>query len=423
MSQQIVTRLLHTGSPEFDPDSGVAPVSVPTVRTSTVRFASTAVQDEVLRRRRAGERISSYGRQGMDTHRALEDAIMLLEGGTSCFLAPSGMAAISLAFLSLAGPGDHVLVVDSAYAPVRILDRSLLRRLNVEVTYYRPCAGYGPDGQPHPGIGGPASAGSTGPHEIASLIRPNTRMIYAESPGSLLFEMQDIPAISQVARSRGIPLVIDNTWGSGYLYRPLELGADVSVIAATKYLAGHSDVMLGAVVARDRDIERRIHECNYALGLTVGPDDASLVLRGMRTLHVRLAQHERNALQVARHLAQHPGIRRVWYPALESDPGHALWKRDYHGANGLLSVTLNTSDETTARRFIDALKLFGIGYSWGGYESLVSLGEQSALAQHSRWCDGNHQLVRLHVGLEAVDDLIADLDQALRAAGLDTGAA
>lgn len=414
MSHQITTRLLRTGSPEFDPDTGIAPVSVPTVRTSTVRFANMAVHDEVLRRRRAGERVPSYGRQGMETHQALEEAISLLEHGTRCLLAPSGMAAISFAFLALVKPGDHVLVVDSVYAPVRILERSMLRRLNIEVTYYRPCAGYTSSGEVDTGESAAAIS------EIGALIRPNTSMIYAESPGSLLFEMQDIPALARLARHHNIPLVIDNTWGSGLLYQPLELGADVSVIAATKYLAGHSDVMMGAVVVRDAELASRLHECHYALGLSVGADDASLVLRGTRTLHVRLSEHERNALRVAEFLQQQPGIKRVWYPALESDPGYRLWKRDCKGANGLLSVTLDTRDEAVARRFVDSLALFGIGYSWGGYESLVSLVESSALAQHSRWCDEGYWLARLHIGLEAVDDLIADIAQAMHAAGLRT---
>lgn len=397
MSQHITTKLLHTGTPAFDADTGVAPVNVPTVRTSTVRFANTSAYYDVFKRKKAGERIPSYGRQGMDTHHALQDAINLLEGGNACFLAPSGVAAISLAFLTLVSPGDHVLVVDSVYGPVRKLDESLLQRLGVQLTYYRPDADQA---------------------ALAALIQPNTRFIYAESPGSLLFEMQDIPALAQLAHQHQLLLVVDNTWGSGYLYRPLQLGADISVVAATKYLAGHSDVMMGATVVRDPALAARMHDTHYALGLTVGADDASLALRGVRTMPVRLAQHQRNAMQVAQFLVGQPGVKRVWYPALPDDPGYALWKRDCFGANGLLSLTLNTTEHAVACRFVDALTLFGIGFSWGGYESLVSLVEPSELAWHSMWRDGNHRLVRLHIGLEDADDLIADLNQALNTAGL-----
>lgn len=395
MTRHLDTQLLHTGSPAFDPDTGVAPVNVPTVRTSTVRFASTDAFAQVMQRRRAGERIPSYGRQGMATHQALQDAIALLEGGSRCFLTPSGVSAISLAFLALVKPGDHVLVPDSVYGPVRKLDRSILRRLGIDVEYYPP--------------GAAAS-------DIR--LRPNTRLLYIESPGSLLFEMQDLPALASLARAQGATVVADNTWGAGYLYRPLALGADISVVAATKYIAGHSDVMMGAVVAADAELAARLDDTHYALGLTVGADEASLALRGMRTLPVRLAQHQRNLEAVLPFLARHPGVARLWCPAWPEDPGHELWRRDCQGANGLLSISLNTTDVMAARRFVDALALFGIGYSWGGYESLVSLVEPADLAAHSAYA-GSQPVVRLHIGLEHADDLIADLRQAFAAAGLE----
>lgn len=395
MNRHLDTRLLHTGTPDFDVDTGVAPVNVPTVRTSTVRFADTAAYAEVVRRKRAGERIPSYGRQGMDTHQALEDAMCLLEGGSRCFLAPSGVAAISFACLALLSAGEHILVADSAYAPVRKVDSSLLRRMGIDVTYFSPDAG-----------------------DLESLIRPNTRVIYAEAPGSLLFEMQDLPALARVAAAHELLLVADNTWGSGYLYRPLELGADVSVIAATKYVGGHSDLMMGTVVVKDAALAARMHATYYALGLTIGADDASLALRGVRTMPVRLAQHERNALRVADFLAGQPAVSRVWYPALAQDPGHALWKRDCHGANGLLSITLGKASRDDAARFVDALELFGIGFSWGGYESLVTLVDIDELKPHSAWTQGDRPLIRLHIGLESADDLIADLEQAFAAAGI-----
>lgn len=398
MSRHLDTRLLHTGTPDFDADTRIAPVNVPTVRTSTVRFADTAAYGEVFRRKAAGERIPSYGRQGMDTHHALEDALCLLEGGTRCFLAPSGASAAAFACLALLSAGDHALITDSVYAPVRKIDSTVLQRMGVEVTYY------------------PADA-----TDLTALIRPNTKLIYAETPGSLLFEMQDMPALARLAHEHGLLLVADNTWGSGYLYRPLELGADVSVVAATKYIGGHSDLMMGAVVVKDAALGARMHATHYALGLTIGADDASLALRGVRTLPVRLAQHERNALQVASFLQQHPAVSRVWCPALAEDPGHALWQRDCHGTNGLLSISLAGASRAAAQAFVDALTLFGIGFSWGGYESLVTLVEPGELAPHSAWKEGDTPLVRLHIGLESADDLVADLAQAFAAAGLGQG--
>lgn len=396
MSRHLDTQLLHTGSPEYAANTGVAPVNVPTVRTSTVRFASMAAFDQVMQRKRAGERIPSYGRQGMDTHQALEDAISLLEGAERCFLAPSGVAAISLALLALLSPGDHALVPDSVYGPVRKLHHSVLQRMNITVTYY----------PPH------ASAA-----ELAGMVRPETRVLYVESPGSLLFEMQDLPALVQLARQHGIRVVADNTWGSGYLYQPLALGADVSVVAATKYIAGHSDVMMGAVLTRDDDLGRLMADTHYALGQTVGADDASLALRGVRTLPVRLAQHERNLQLVLGFLEDHPAVARLWCPAWPHDPGHALWRRDCRGANGLLSVSLNTTSQEQARRFVDALTLYSIGFSWGGYESLVSLVDPAELAVHSAYA-GSQPVVRLHIGLEDPRDLIADLEHAFGVAGL-----
>ncbi len=387
------TRLLHAGRPAPSATTGVAPVNVPTVRTSTVRFASTEAYRDVFRRRAAGERIPSYGRQGMDTHQALEDALCLLEGGERCFLAPSGVAAISFAMLALLSPGDHVLVTDSVYGPVRKLDSSLLQRLGIEVTYFRPDAA-----------------------DLAAQLRPNTRVVYAEAPGSLLFEMHDLPALARLAHEHGALLVADNTWGTGHLYPALDLGADVSVVAATKYVSGHSDVMMGAVIVRDAALGKRLHDTYYALGLTVGADDASLALRGIRTLPVRLAQHERHALDVARHLAAHPAVSRVYCPALPEDPGHALWQRDCLGTNGLLSFSLADADHARACRIVDALTLFGIGFSWGGYESLVQLVEAGDLVGHSAWQEADRPLLRLHIGLEHPADLIADLDQALAVA-------
>ncbi|KAF1042678.1 MAG: Cystathionine beta-lyase [Herbaspirillum frisingense] len=392
MSRHIDTELIHAGSPPFH--GGAAPVNVPVVRTSTVRFAGTAEYDSIHERRAAGENIASYGRHGLETHRALETAINALEGGTRCFLTPSGLSAITLTFLALLSPGDHALVSDSVYSPLRRVDQQLLRRLGIDLSYFSP-----------------------GRDRVEDLIRPQTRLLYVESPGSLLYEVLDLPALAQLARRRGIVLATDNTWGSGYLYRPLQLGAHISVLAATKYISGHSDVMQGAVVVGDDELAVRIAQASDNLGLAISADDAYLSLRGIRTLPVRLAQHQANALQVAHFLQAHPRVGRVFYPALPSDPGHALWQRDFSGANGLLSFSLREDDADLARRFVDALELFAIGASWGGYESLVQLAAPARLHEHSYFTE-RRPVVRLHVGLENANDLVDDLSRAFQKAAV-----
>jgi len=390
-SEALATRIIHAGSPPFV--DGTAPVNVPVERTSTVRHASTAAQHDVHARRKAGENVASYGRHGSQTHRALEDALLALEGGVRAFLVPSGLSAISLTFLALLSPGDHVIVTDSIYAPVRRLDAALLQRLGIDLSYVDPSSG--------------------GPEVLEAAIRPHTRLIYTESPGSLLYEIYDLHAVARVARRHDIVVATDNTWASGILFRPLDAGADVSVLAATKYVAGHSDVMIGAVIARTDAVAARIATTHDVLGLTVGADDAYLALRGVRTLPVRMAQHQRNATRVAQWLQTQPGVGQVFYPALTDDPGHALWKRDFKGANGLVSFVLEGADAHAAERVADALQLFAIGASWGGYESLVTVVAPERLADHAQW-NGAGAVLRLHVGLEDVDDLIADLAQALQ---------
>jgi cystathionine beta-lyase len=251
--------------------------------------------------------------------------------------------------------------------------------------------------------------------QLEAAIRPHTRLIYTESPGSLLYEIYDLPAIARVARRHDIVLATDNTWASGILFRPLDAGADISVLAATKYVAGHSDVLLGAVIARTDAVAARIAAAHDVLGLTIGADDAYLALRGMRTLPVRMAQHQRNATRVAQWLQTQPGVGRVYYPALPDDPGHALWKRDFKGANGLVSFVLEGADVRAAEHVADALRLFAIGASWGGYESLVAVVAPERLDDHAQWNQAG-AVLRLHVGLEDADDLIADLAQALQRA-------
>ncbi|PPA72749.1 cystathionine beta-lyase [Achromobacter spanius] len=385
----VQTRLVHAGSPALT--QGAGPVNVPVVRTSTVRFADTATQAALNQQRAAGDRVATYGRHGLDTHQALEEAVALLEGGYRTVLAPSGLAAITLVLLATLAPGDHALVADSVYSPVRKVDKSLLARYGIEVEYFSP-----------------------GQDALEPLIRPSTRLLYLESPSSLLFEVLDLPALAATARRHGLWVAADNTWSGGLYYQPLALGAHISIQAATKYLAGHSDVMMGVVTVDSAELAQRIGATYDALGLSVGADDAYLTLRGLRTLDVRLARHQVNALAVAQYLATHPDVSRVFHPALPDDPGHALWRRDFSGASGLVSFAFDHPDPTAASRFIDALQYFSIGASWGGYESLALEAAPQRLAEHSLWkqVPGQQSVVRLHIGLENPQDLIGDLERA-----------
>lgn len=387
-----LTAVLHTGTPALQ--QGTAPVNVPVVRTSTVRFANCAALHEHHHRRSSGERVASYGRHGMDTHRALEDAVTALEGGHQAFLTPSGLSAITLVLLALLSPGDHALVADSVYSPVRRVDTTLLQRLGITLEYF-----------------------SASQDDLAQKIRPNTKLLYLESPSSLLYEVLDLPALAAVARQHGIPVATDNTWSGGWFYQPLKLGANISIQAATKYIAGHSDVMQGIVVVDSAQLAHKVATTYEALGLTVSADDAYLALRGLRTLPVRLAQHQRNATAVAQWLQTQPQVSHVFYPALPSDPGHALWQRDFSGASGLVSFAFHDHiAPSAAEAFVDALHWFALGASWGGYESLVLLCAAERLREHSIW-QGHQTVVRLHIGLEDPRDLMADLAQALRATG------
>jgi cystathionine beta-lyase len=391
LDDRLLTRVLHAGSPPFA--DGVAPVNVPVVRTSTVRFEDNTARESLQHRREAGEQVGTYGRHGMATHRALEAAIGELEGASHVVLAPSGLSAVSLVFVALLSPGDHVLVQDSVYGPVRERVEPLLTRLGVSFSYFSAS-----DGVPE------------------SLVREETRLVYVESPSSFLYEVVDLPALSAFAHEHGLLLAADNTWGAGLLYRPLALGADIAIQATTKYLGGHSDLMQGAVSTSNPALARTLRDTHEALGLSVGADDAYLALRGIRTLAVRLAQHGRNALEVGEYLqTERQAVERVFHPALPDDPGHALWRRDFKGSNGLVSFALRKASREQANAFVDALRLFGIGASWGGYESLALLAPQSRLREHSYW-RGTEPVVRLHVGLEDPADLIRDLGQAFRRA-------
>ena len=388
MTHHLDTQLLHIGSAPFDPATGTAPVNLPAMRTSTVRFENLDRLHETVERRKKGERPITYGRSGMDTHRALEDVFNQLEGGCYTCLAPSGLAAINILFMTMLQTGDHVLISDSVYAPVRNLDQVMLSRLGIKASYFSP-----------------------GRDDVATMIQPNTKMIYVESPGSLLFEMIDIPALAKIANDHGIVLAADNTWGSGYVFKPLALGAHISVIAGTKYVVGHSDVMLGAVVTNNEALAKRIFQTQYAIGNSISADDVWLALRGVKTIAVRMPQHAKNALEICQFFDSRQEVARVFHPAWHKDLGYALWQRDATGSNGMLAIELSCSPEA-AKPFVNALTLFGIGFSWGGFESLVQWVEPGSLAPHTYWKNNPHAVIRLHIGLESTTDLIEDLSQA-----------
>lgn len=385
MPNTIRTRLIHGGRDTRV--EGGKPVNPPLVRASTILFESVAHLND-LRARRNSERLLTYGARGNPTVYALEDLISELEGGHRTRLFPTGLAAITQALIAFLKPGDHVLLADSVYEPVRHFARQFFDRYRIEYSFF--------------------AADGNG---VEALIRPETRLIYAESPGSLAYEIPDLPALAQLAHARGILLAADNTWGAGYLYRPLELGADLVISAATKYLSGHSDVVMGAVTTSEA-VWQTINLSSDAHGMTVSPDDAWLVLRGARTLAARLPVHAAGAWQVANWLLAQPAVAEVYHPALPGDPGHALWQRDFHGANGLLSFALRDPGEAAAIALIDKLRLFGIGASWGGFESLVMIANMARARTVSDW-RARPTLIRLHIGLEDPAALIADLEQAL----------
>lgn len=325
----------------------------------------------------------TYARRGTPTSRAFETAVAELEGGHDCKATPSGLAAVSAALLAFLNAGDHLLMVDTVYHPARLFCDKVLKRLGIETTYYDPLVGKG----------------------IVALMRPNTRVVYCESPGSQTMEVQDVPAIAEAAHAKGAVVMLDNTWGAGHYCKAFAMGCDVSIQAATKYLVGHSDAMLGTVTCNAATWER-FKDSYETTGLFAGPDDMYLALRGMRTLDVRLERHMRSALTVAEWLRGRPEVETVLYPALSNAPGHSLWKRDFSGASGLFSVVLKPVADTAVAAFLDHLRLFSMGYSWGGFESLAVPFEPHRTA--TQWLPQG-PCIRLHIGLEHPDDLIADL--------------
>lgn len=378
---KVATRIIHAGR---DRKWAGYSVNVPVVRASTVVFENMAEMKHAVRHR--GEQVPYYGRRGTQTHFAFSDAVCELEGGAGCALYPSGAAAISGALLAFLKAGDHLLMVDAAYEPTRTLCDKVLKPLGIETTYYDPLIGAG----------------------IAALIRPNTRVIYLESPCSLTMEVQDVPAICAVAKSHNIVTILDNTWASPILCQPFALGVDISIQAATKYICGHSDVMLGTASANARHWPQ-LREHSYLLGYCASADDVYLAARGLRTLGVRLAQHQRNTLQVIEWLAQRPEIETILHPALPQHPGHDLFVRDFSGSNGLFSFVLKQGDLAAVTAFVEGMQHFKMGFSWGGYESLVLANlDVQALRTATSW-PYKGPLIRLHIGLEDPSDLIADL--------------
>lgn len=368
------------------PEDNFGIVNAPVYHASTVLYPSLAELQKTHAARAAGERVVSYGRIGTPTTWSLEDAVAELEGGYRAQVFPSGLAAVSHAMLAFLKSGDHLLMTDSVYGPSRIFCDNVLSRFGIEVTYYDPLIGAG----------------------IADLIRPETRLVYVEAPGSQTFEMQDIPAIADVAHARDALVMMDNTWASPLFFKPFDHGVDISIQAGTKYIVGHSDVMLG-IVTTTKDCWPVLQKGANMMGQTAGPDDVYLAQRGMRTLSVRLKQHMVNAIAVAEWLKGRPEVHSVLHPALPDDPGHAIWKRDFTGSSGLFSMRLKEVSKDAIAAFLDDLELFGMGYSWGGYESLIILADPTSYRTATTW-DNTNPLLRLHIGLEAVEDLIADLE-------------
>jgi cystathionine beta-lyase len=380
------TKLSHTGRNDKTIHGFVNP---PLLRGSTVLYPTVAERKRMGGQR--GQRALTYGLGGSATHWALEDVIAEVEGGTRCAIVCSGLAAVTTPLLAFLKAGDHMLMPDTVYGPSRDFSEGMLKRFGVETTFYDPV------------IDGPG---------ITALLRPNTTVVYTESPGSHTFEVQDIPAIAKAAHAGGAKVLMDNTWGIHH-FQPFKHGVDVSIQAATKYPAGHSDILIGSVTVNSEEDWQTLHAGSRGLGQYASPDDCWLTLRGLRTMGVRLAHQEQAGLEVARWLATRLEVARVLHPALPGAPGHAIWKRDFSGACSLFGVEFKPdySVEST-HAFCEALALFGIGASWGGFESLA-LPTSGFVTRTAGGAQFAGPLVRLHIGLEDVGDLLADLEQGL----------
>ncbi|MCK8780980.1 cystathionine beta-lyase [Rhizobium sp. NTR19] len=378
------TRLAHIG---HDPSGYHGFVNPPVVHASTVLFPNSSTMEKRSQK-------YTYGTRATPTTDALCQAFDELEGSAGTILVPSGLAAISVPFLAYLSSGDHALIVDSVYAPCRHFCNTMLTRLGVEIEYYDPEIGAG----------------------IEALIKPNTRLIHTEAPGSNTMEMQDIPAITEVAHRHDIIVTMDNTWATPLFFKPLDFGVDVSIHATTKYPSGHSDIVMGSVSANAKHWPK-LEEARITLGICGAPDDSYMILRGLRTMGVRLEHHQKSALDIATWLETRDDVARVLHPALPSFPGHAIWKRDFKGASGVFSFVLKADAEKAkakAHAFLDALSFFGLGYSWGGYESLAVPVNLSDRTIRTAPTDG--ALIRLQIGLEDVADLKKDLEIGFAAA-------
>ncbi|MDN0076676.1 cystathionine beta-lyase [Crenobacter sp. SG2303] len=374
------TLLSHSGR---EPKKLGGTVNTPVYRASTLLFPTVEALQAVH------GTLNTYGRHGNPTTRALEAALCELEGAFGAMLTPSGLSALTCALLAMLKPGDHLLMTDSVYDPTRAFCEGTLKRLGIETTYYDPKIGGG----------------------IRELMQPNTRVVFVESPGSLTFEVQDIPAISAVAHEYGAVVMLDNTWGTPIHFPSFKHGVDISIHAATKYIVGHSDVLMG-VIMTSRALYPQVRGFYKQLGLSISADDAYLALRGLRTLSARLERHQRNAHQVAAWLAAQPEVEQVLYPALPGSPGYDIWRRDFTGACGLFAIQLQAMPASAVSAMLDGMQLFGMGYSWGGYESLILLTDPASCRTATSW-HSKGPLIRIHVGLEHPDDLIADLHAGL----------
>jgi len=376
------TLLAHAGR---DPAGNFGVVNPPVYHASTIVHQSVADLEKAQKNRYGVDQVV-YGRYGTPTTFALEQAVAALEGGPRAIAYCSGAAACYSALLAFVKAADHVLVTDSVYGPVRAFCNNFLMRFGVETTFYDPALGQG----------------------IAKLFKPNTKLLYMESPGSLTFEVQDVRALVAAAKAKGIKTALDNTWAAPLFFKPLALGVDVEIIAGTKYIVGHSDAMMGLAVATEESF-LPVREATTQMGNHAAPDDCYLALRGLRTAGVRLRQHEKTALALARWLEKREEVERVLHPALASHPGNDLWRRDFTGSSGLFSFVLKPG---TSKRAVDALldgmELYGMGFSWGGFESLLVPVFPEHLRSAVKWQSG--PVLRLHAGLEDVDDLIADLE-------------
>jgi len=371
------SRLVHLGR---DVEESQGFVNVPPFRGSTVLFPNVAAM-------RRGAQRYTYGTHGTPTTQALCSAWTDISGAAGTILAPTGLSAVVAALMTAVSAGDHLLVTDSVYGPTRAFADATLKRMGVETLYYTPCIGGG----------------------IEALMRPNTKAVVVESPGSQSLEVQDVPAIAAAAHARGACVIMDNTWATPLFFAPHAHGVDLAIEAGTKYLSGHADLLLGLVSANETWF-KRLYETIDGMGIPPGPEDVFLALRGLRTMELRLREAERQALALAKWLAARPEVLRVIHPALPDHPGHAIWKRDFTGSSGLFSVVLKPASHAAVAAMLDGLELFGLGYSWGGYESLVIPFDCAAHRTAAEWAPGG-PAIRLSVGLEDIEDLKADLDR------------